>query len=249
MRSIVLSCDKYHPLSEHMVVSYRDKWPSHNFKFNIPWNDSKPIHLLEKYSNEVELIQTPIEFKKTIGSLLDKVDDDEWIFWSTDDTYLISVDEEEVNITQKFVEQCDEDVFGVTFGYIRHVPHSIDEKDTVEYEGLRFVRRTRLTNPWAPQYWRAKVLKFMFESMEEAPKYKAKQMDYMLGDWNNHTSNAFWDIINQGKFYTLDHNVGIWGESTKRGLITINCADSFNNYGLEIPTTFEVSDSSIFFDD
>ena len=48
MRSIVLSCDKYHPLSEHMVVSYRDKWPSHNFKFNIPWNDSKPIHLLEK---------------------------------------------------------------------------------------------------------------------------------------------------------------------------------------------------------
>ena len=93
MRSIVLSCDKYHPLSEHMVVSYRDKWPSHNFKFNIPWNDSKPIHLLEKYSNEVELIQTPIEFKKTIGSLLDKVDDDEWIFWSTDDTYLISVDE------------------------------------------------------------------------------------------------------------------------------------------------------------
>lgn len=209
----------------------------------MPWNDKYPEDMKKEHGDKIELIQTPVEFKDTISGLLSNVDDDDWIFWSTDDTYLIDIYEDKANTTQQFVESItDPDIIGVTFGFIRGVPRNINRTDSILYQNLNFIRRTKLTNQWAPQYWRAHVLRYMFDCLEEAPKYKAKEMDYMLSD-----DNQFWDIINKGKMYTLDHNAGIWGESTHRGNLTRNCFESFRSYGLDSPMEFEKSDVEIYF--
>jgi hypothetical protein len=209
----------------------------------VPWNDKYPEDMKKEHGDKIELIQTPVEFKDTISGLLSNVDDDDWIFWSTDDTYLIDIYEDKANTTQQFVESItDPDIIGVTFGFIRGVPRNINRTDSILYQNLNFIRRTKLTNQWAPQYWRAHVLRYMFDCLEEAPKYKAKEMDYMLSD-----DNQFWDIINKGKMYTLDHNAGIWGESTHRGNLTRNCFESFRSYGLDSPMEFEKSDVEIYF--
>ncbi len=244
MKSIVLSCDKYHPMTNHMVLTYQKLWPSNKFQFLIPWNETKPEWMEEKYGkNKINLINTPIEFKKTISGLLDGVDDNEWIFWASDDTYLMDIIEEEANKTHSFVEDIsDNNIIGVTFGYIRAVPHNSDSNQFITYDNLKFIKRTYLTNQWAHQYWRAWVLKYMFDCMDEAPKYKAKAMDGMLS-----SDNKFWNVLDKGDMYTLNHNVAIWGESTIRGKMAKSCVESFKDYGLEIPQDFELTETSKYF--
>ncbi len=244
MKAIVLSCDKYHPMTNHMILTYQKLWPSNQLKFLVPWNEVKPNEMVNQYgSSKVELINTPIEFKKTISGLLDGVDDNEWIFWSSDDTYLMEIDEDEANKTHSFVKSIDDvNKIGITFGYIRAVPDNSNHNKFIDYEDLRFVKRTYLTNQWAHQYWRAWVLRYMFDCIEEAPKYKAKAMDGMLS-----SDNRFWDILNRGDMYTLNHNIAVWGESTVRGKMARSCYESFKSYNLEIPTDFEQTNISKYF--
>ena len=78
--------------------------------------------------------------------------------------------------------------------------------------------------------------------IEEAPKYKAKAMDGMLS-----SDNRFWDILNRGDMYTLNHNIAVWGESTVRGKMARSCYESFKSYNLEIPTDFEQTNISKYF--
>tara|TARA_B100000519_G_scaffold141617_2_gene122776 strand:+ start:201 stop:938 length:738 start_codon:yes stop_codon:yes gene_type:complete len=244
MKSIVLSCDKYHPMTNHMILTYQKLWPSNNLEFLVPWNEKKPNHMIEDYGDsKVRLINTSVEFKKTISGLLDGVDDNEWIFWASDDTYLTKIDEEKANKVHSFVKSLDDNKkIGVTFGYIRQVPTNSDKNNFLDYDDVRFIKRTFLTNQWAHQYWRAWVLRYMFDCIEEAPKYQAKAMDGMLG-----TKNRFWDILTRGDMYTLDHNIATWGESTIRGKMAKSCFDSFNEYGLDIPKDFEQTNESKYF--
>ena len=194
-------------------------------------------------SSKVELVNTSIEFKKTISGLLENVDDNEWVFWASDDTYLMEINEDKANKTHSFVESLDDtSKIGVTFGYIRAVPMNSDPNQFIEYEDLKFIKRTYLTNQWAHQYWRAWVLKYMFDCIEEAPKYQAKAMDGMLS-----SDNKFWDILKRGDMYTLNNNAAIWGESTVRGKMAKSCYESFNSYGLEIPTSFELTNVRKYF--
>ena len=244
MKAIVLSCDKYHPMTNHMILTYQKLWSTNKLKFLVPWNEEKPVSMVEEFgSSKIELVNTPIEFKKTINGLLEGVDDNEWIFWASDDTYLMEINEDKANKTHSFVESLDDiSKIGVTFGYIRAVPANSDDSEFIEYEDLKFIKRTYLTNQWAHQYWRAWVLKYMFDCIEEAPKYQAKAMDGMLS-----SDNKFWDILKRGDMYTLNNNAAIWGESTVRGKMAKSCYESFNSYGLEIPTSFELTNVSKYF--
>jgi len=244
MKSIVLSCDKYHPMTNHMILTYQNLWPTNKLKFLVPWNEVKPNGMVEQYgSSKVELVNTPVEFKKTISGLLNGIDDDEWIFWGSDDTYLMEIDEDKANKSHSFVESItDTNKIGVTFGYIRAVPDNSNHNKFIDYGDLRFVKRTFLTNQWAHQYWRAWVLRYMFDCIDEAPKYKAKAMDGMLS-----SDNRFWDILNRGDMYTLNHNIAEWGESTIRGKMAKSCYESFKSNSLEIPKDFEITNKSKYF--
>ena len=243
MKAIVLSCDKYHPIAYHMVLSYEKIWPTNKLIYRIPWNNTYPKDIIESFKNKIEAVKVPLEFKKTIEGLLKGLDDDEWIFWCSDDTYLIEINESEANETLEFVKSIkDKEICGVTFGYIRDVPNNIDKTDKLPFNNLSFIKRTQLTNQWAHQFWRVKILKNMFKNLDEAPKYKAKQMDYMMG-----RNNPFWKYVNSKKLYTLDHNAAIWGESTHRGNLTKNCVKSFEQYVLIPPANFNQSPITIYF--
>lgn len=243
MKAIVLSCDKYHEIANHMILTYEKLWPTNTLTYRVPWNEAYPASIVERYGDKIEPINTPVEFKATISGLIEDLDDDEWIFWCSDDTYLVDINEEEANKTLEFVKTLvDPDIYGVTFGFVRQVPKNVNYSESIKHSDLTYYRRTALTQQWVHQFWRVKVLKKMFNCLDEAPKYQAKQMDYML-----HEDNPFWEYANSGKMYTLDHNAAIWGESTHRGNLTKNCVDSFNQYNLPIPTNFNISPITIFF--
>jgi len=73
---------------------------------------------------------------------------------------------------------------------------------------------------------------------EKYSKYLAKQLDVIM---TRKKSNSFWDLIYEGKWYVISESIEIFGESTSRGYMLSNCVESFKEYGLDIPSNFEVS--------
>ena len=117
MKAIVLSCDKYHPITNHMILTYEKLQPSNKLTYRIPWNNKYPQDIVDTFGDKVEPINTPLEFKKTIFGLIEDLDDEEWIFWCSDDTYLVDINEEEATKTLEFVKSLkNSEICGVTFG-------------------------------------------------------------------------------------------------------------------------------------
>jgi len=70
MKAVVLSCDRYHKITNHMITTYQHLWPSNQLKFLIPYNEKYPKFLEDKWGEKVEFVKTPVEFKKCYNSLL-----------------------------------------------------------------------------------------------------------------------------------------------------------------------------------
>ena len=236
IKAIVLTCDKYQEITYHMILTYETLWPSNSFEYLVPWNEVYPKKLMMDFGDKITLIKSPVKFKETIKSLLEGIDDNEWIYWATDDTYLMTADESIVNITDSFVKSIkNKAVFGVTFGFIKQVPEHINLCSTMHRSNICYVERTKVTNHWAPQYFRAKVLRYLFTCFDEPKKHRAKQMD------NTFMTKKWYDYTKTGKFYTIDHQIATWGESTYRGMLTRNCSKSFDKYKLKKPDNFVIS--------
>ena len=155
----------------------------------------------------------------------------ELIYWACDDVYRIEIEPERCNIVSDWVRNIDDNsILSVSFINWENDLEN-NPVDEVEYDGLRFVRKKSVTNQWQHHFWRVKVLQTMFDCLDE-PKDLAKEMDYMQKE---EKSRKFWDLINEGKWYMLDHNAAILGESTARGFnMLLNCAGSFYENNLKI---------------
>ena len=62
MKAIVLTCDKYHKITDHMITTYQHLWPSNKLKFVIPYNEKYPQFLEDKWGDKVEFVKPPVEF-------------------------------------------------------------------------------------------------------------------------------------------------------------------------------------------
>jgi len=242
MKAIVLSCDKYHKIANHMVHTYQKLWPSNPFIFVIPYNDIYPQFIKDKWKDKVELVKTSIKFKQTINNLLKNIDDEEWIYWATDDRYVIDIDENVATNTYEFIKTLDKSIYTVCLynGQYDRDYRIADKSDCLEYNGYKFFRKTKITYQWHHQFCRSKVIKKMFDCIDEP--LSAKQMDRLL---KTEKAKSFWELTNEGKWYMVENNSIIMGESTSRGDITSNCEESFKEYGLSIPSDFEISPHSI----
>ena len=87
LKAIVLSCDKYRAVAEHMVFQYRRLWPDHPFKFRIPYQETPG-----KKAVDLEYVRTGKPIKATVLKLIEDMADDDWIYWCLDDKYPIALD-------------------------------------------------------------------------------------------------------------------------------------------------------------
>ncbi len=82
MKAIVLTCDRYRAITEHMILQYERSWPDHPFIFQIPYQDARGTD-----TTKTNYHKTPEDIKGTVLHLLADVDDEEWIYWCVDDKY------------------------------------------------------------------------------------------------------------------------------------------------------------------
>ena len=230
IKAIVLTYDRYRAITEHMIFQYDRLWPDHPFVFHVPYQQLGGVD-----TERVKYLNAPSDIKGTVLHLLSEFDDEEWIYWCVDDKYPIQL------ITDRIASL---------------IPHAMRSP---EVDGLLFCRcRATLNNPrltlyprkitnafgdvyferkawfqiWIHQILRAKVLRHLFTHLpDNIPNAKA------MDELKNHVPK-----LPEHRLFVTKENFAVFGESTRRGVVTQNCYESMIAAGIELPEWFRQPD-------
>jgi len=226
MYAIVLSCDRYRTITEHMIRQYGRLWPDHEFRFRIPYQE-----LPGEDSAQRQYIRTPAAIKATVLRLLEDLDDEEWVYWCVDDKYPIELVVPRIGAWLARLREL-ADMSALLFCRCRT---SLKQPALVLYPGRvagppgEFaLERRSWSEIWIHQFMKVKVIRYLFLNLpDDIPT--AKTMDYLVPG-----------ITRPAEFRLLvtESNLAVFGESTTAGLVTRNCLDSMKASGIDLPGWF-----------
>lgn len=233
--AVVLTCQKYVPLAEHMIDRYAAVWPDHPFVFRLP-DGSAAREMAVRHQGRVELVATDEgegrgRFRAAVLGLLEGLADDAWVYWCIDDKYVTWLDRAAADeVVQAVRTVTDPAICGLSFARAR----KLFDPAHVSAEQLRigrqtFLLRTSYSQIWLHQFLRARVLRNLFSGFPAVIE-SAKDMDAL------HRARA---LPADQRLYVLERNAVVFGESTSRGVLTANCAASLR-LGRGLPAGFAV---------
>jgi hypothetical protein len=226
MKAIVLTCDRYRAITEHMILQYERLWPDHPFVFRIPYQQSRGMD-----TERINYRQTPEDIKGTLLHLLADLDDEEWIYWCVDDKYPIQL------LTGKIYDLMTHAIgspkmSGLLFCRCRVTLNSpklaLYPKEIINPSGDTYFERKAWYQIWLHQLLKVKVLRYLFTHFPDRIP-SAKEMD------------EFKDAIvkpSELRLFVTKENFAVFGESTARGLITQNCYESMVANQIALPDWF-----------
>ena len=230
--AIVLTCDRYHPFAGHMVARYQALWPSHPFTFHVPYQ-RRPLA-----GDRIVPRQTPEAIRATVLALLEGFDDEAWVYWCMDDRYPIALVQPSVGRLADAV-RADRlaGIDGLLFCRCRRLLRRrfLLSERRAGPGGVALRRRRDYSQIWIHQFLRAKALRHLFESMPEAlpvPRAMDAVKDHL-------------PLPADHRLYVVETNLAVFGESTRGGLVTRNCAASLRAAGLGLPPGFEETDREV----
>ena len=158
--AIVLTCQKYVPLAEHMIDRYAAVWPDHPFVFRLP-DGAAARKMAPRHPDRVELMPTAEgegrgRFRAAVLGLLEGLADDTWVYWCIDDKYVMWLDRRAADgVVQAVRNVTDPRICGLCFARTRKLFDSAH----VSPERLRigrqtFLRRTSYAQIWLHQFLR-----------------------------------------------------------------------------------------------
>jgi len=233
MRAIVLSCDKYRPIAEHMVCQYREVWPDHPFRFRIPYQEIEG-----QSGGDVEYLRTPQPIKATVLKLLEDLEDEEWIYWCIDDKYPIAFDMPKVKAIARFVSDAPPaEISSILFCRCRQVlsEEFLTGQQLEGPEGMTLLRRKDYNQIWIHQFMRVNVIRHLFRQFPDELPY-AKLMDDLM--------YRLLPPDSQGLYVTKE-NLAVFGESTTLGKLTLNCSKSMAAHGIRAAESMPATDIEI----
>ena len=175
MKAIVLSCDKYRALTNHMIYQYDKIWPNNPFRFYIPFQTIDGIN-----SSKIKYIKSDINIKNTVLTLTNNLDDDEWIYWCIDDKYPIRFILPEVKNIYDWVTTIQSNkICGILFCRCRKLLNNnyLSGKIIDDNNNNIFLERNSFDHIWIHQFLRVKVLRYLFNAFPDKINV-AKDMDF-----------------------------------------------------------------------
>ena len=229
MKAIVLTFDRHRAITQHLMLQYQRLWPDHPFRFRIPYQQ-----LRAPDTERAEYIESPPEIPATVLRLIEDIEDEEWVYWCSDDKYPIRLIVEKVKELLNYALTASE-ISGLLFCRTRvtldRPELALHPSQRVTPAGDILLERKAWYQIWIHQFLRAKVLRFLFSQLPpQVPSAKAldglknrieKPEDYHL--------------------FVTQQNFAVFGESTKRGTITRNCLESIARTDIELPEWFRHS--------
>ena len=238
MKAIVLTCDRYLPFADHMIRRYMELWRGNPFTFYIPYQ-VYPDRLKEKYGDKIRLIQTPADIKSTMQTLLQHTGRDEWVYWCMDDRYPDRMQSEQVSRVYDWVLTMPEDqVSGVLFTYpmSKFNRYYVRKRSVIQgADEQQYVELINYSHFWYHQFLKAGVLMHFADHLPDEMA-QAKQMDQIKNGLKLPAGT---------RRYVRVSRLASFGESTNRGKITLNCAESMKNYCMELPPNFPILNRKI----
>jgi hypothetical protein len=229
MKAIVLTFDRHRAITQHLMLQYERLWPDHPFRFRIPYQ-----RLRDPDSERAEYIESPPEIPATVLRLIEDIEDEDWVYWCSDDKYPIRLLVEKVKELLDYILNQSE-IGGLLFCRTRV---SLDRPELallpcqrVTPAGDILLERKAWYQIWIHQFLRAKVLRFLFSSLPaQVPSAKA------LDSLKNRIEKP-----EDYHLFVTEQNFAVFGESTKRGTITRNCLESIARTDIELPEWFRRS--------
>jgi hypothetical protein len=226
IKAIVLTCDRYRAITEHMIFQYDQLWPDHPFVFHVPYQELGGVDV-----EQVKYLQAPSDIKRTVLHLLTEIDDEEWIYWCVDDKYPIQLVTDEIGSLISHAMRSPE-VDGLLFCRCRATLNNpkltLNPRKVKNPFGDVYLERRAWFQIWIHQILRAKVLRHLFTQLpDHIPS--AKAMDELKNDVPK---------LPEHRLFVTKENFAVFGESTSRGVITQNCYESMVAAGIEIPEWF-----------
>ncbi len=203
-----------------MVNAYGRLWPDHPFEFLVAAQD-----VPEGAPDRVTYRKCPLPIKATVLTLMADLADEEWVYWCIDDKYPIKLDLPAMRAAAAW-----KDVDGVLPCRCRDLLRwrFLTGARSRDSAGNVYLERSGYQQIWLHQFLRVKVLRGLFGQFpDEIPH--AKMMD------------AFKDAARkpaEHRLFVARENRAVFGESTSRGLLTGDCAESIQVNGLELPGWF-----------
>ena len=226
MRAIVLTYDRNRVLTDHMIRQYEKLWPDHPFQFRIP-SQNPPVNP----SSTREYVRTPEGIRDTTLTLLQDLEDEEWIYWTIDDKYLIEIDLNRVAAIYNWIEQgYFDEMSGILFCRCRNMlnPEYLKGQIVDKQNGLVYLERKGYEQIWIHQFLKVKVIRHLFQSFPvNIPK--AKAMDRFKKSVKKPKSHHL---------FVTEQNLAVFGESTEIGNLTENCYQSLVQNGMDPPPWF-----------
>jgi hypothetical protein len=227
IKAIVLTCDRYHVITRHMIYQYDRLWPNHPFVFHIPYQEVGGTD-----TQRTRYFSSPPDIKGTVLHLLADIDDEEWIYWCVDDKYPIQVPTDKVATLISHAMRSPH-LDGLLFCRCRATLSSpwftLHPHKTKNLFGDVYLERKTWSQIWIHQILRAKVLRHLFKHLpDHIPS--AKAMDDLKDGIPK---------LPEHRLFVTEKNYAVFGESTRKGDITQNCYESIIDAGIELPEWFQ----------
>ena len=230
VKAIVLTCDRYRAITEHMIFQYHRLWPDHPFVFHVPYQELGGVD-----TDRVKYLTAPSDIKGTILQLLMNIDDEEWIYWCVDDKDPIQLVTDKIANLISHATHCP-DLDGLLFCRCRATLNNprltLHPRKIKNPFGDVYLERKAWFQIWIHQILRAKVLRHLFTHLPEVSP-SAKAMD----EFKNEVPK-----LPEHRLFVTKENFAIFGESTRRGVITQNCYESMIAAGIALPEWFRHPD-------
>ena len=227
MKAIVMTCDRYRSLTEHMIDMYEREWDAHPFMFKVPFQN-----ILNNKNERVEYIQCDKNIKETVLALLQDSNDEEWIYWCADDKYPIRLNVTRIAAIVDWLSAIQNaEISGVLYCRCRNMlqPCALTGEKIEDKNGHVYLERKGYEQIWIHQFVRTKVIRHLFEQFPSSiPEPRIMdQMKKMISKPSTH------------RLFVTQENLAVFGESTSRGIITRNCYKSLMKHGMDLPTWFD----------
>lgn len=226
MKAIVLTCDRYRAVTDHMIFKYDQLWPDHPFVFRIPYQE-----LAGESTNRREYVKTPPAIRPTALGLIADLDDEEWIYWCVDDKYPIQLALEKIRAFVSGIQDL-ADASGLLFcrskALLRRADETLFPGERQDWAGETLLERRGWNQIWIHQMLRVKVVRYLFSQMPEQIA-SAKLMDHLKDEIPKPP---------ELRLFVTKENFAVFGESTHKGTINQNCYDSIVQTEIELPKWF-----------
>lgn len=237
--AIILSYDDNHIYVDNLLFKMQNLWPNSNLIFRIPYNTNKPDYLKDKYKDiSIEFIKTPTEIKKTVLTLIEDLNSNDWIYWCIDDKFPVILDYKKIKlILERLSKIQDNNISGITFCRARKLKDNsyFEDKEINIENKVKLIKLKRFKQFWMHQFFRVNIIRAVFNSFPDH-NFKAKDMDKYIKKFH---------INEKYEFYATEKNYAVFCESARRGVATQSLKYSLKEAGITNYSNKKFSDVNI----